>query len=213
VHHPPEPLTPQASRRLNVYVTILASVAALATSWAGYQSSLWNGDQASHGGQAAALRTTSTRASTRAGQAAIVDVELFTSWLAAYTQGNTRLATFYEQRFRPEFRVAFRVWAASRPLITPGSASSPFALPEYRLAQEAEAGRLARAADEESAASRHANRASDRYVLDVVLLQTVLLFATAAQQGKVRGLRIAFVAIAAVLCAASLYRLFTAPLA
>lgn len=213
MHHPPEPLTRHATHRLNDYITILVSVAALATSWAGYQASVWNGEQQAHGVQATTLRTSSTRASTHAGQLAIVDVELFTSWLAAYTKGETRLATFYEERFRAEFRPAFRTWVASRPLVTPGAAPSPFALAEYRLADDVVARRLAQAADEESAASQRANRASDGYVLNVVLLQTVMLFATAVQQGTVRRLRVVLVGIAVALCAASLYRLLTAPVA
>jgi hypothetical protein len=213
VHHTPEPLSRPANHRLNDYIAILVSVAALATSWAGYQASVWNGEQASHGVQATTLRTSSTRASTHAGQLAIVDVELFTSWLDARTSGKAQLATFYEQRFRPEFLPAFRTWVASRPLTTPGAPRSPFALPEYRLADEVEASRLARAADDESAASQHANRVSDGYVLNVVLLQTVMLFATAVQQGTVRRLRIFLVGVAVVLCVASLYRLFTAPVA
>lgn len=205
--------TSKFSERLNVLVAILLSVSALATSWAGYQASVWNGDQSSHGSRATALRTTSTRASTRAGQLRIVDVQLFTSWLAAYVQGETRLARFYEQRFRPEFAPAFRVWMASHPLRSPDAASTPFALAEYQLADDAEAQRLARAADEESAASQRANAVSDAYVFDAVILASVMFFASAAQRGAVTRMRLFLVGIALTMCAVGIYRLATSPVA
>ena len=188
------------------------SVAALATSWAGYQASVWNGDQLAHGDSATALRTTATRNATRAGQERIVDLELYTSWLAAYANHDTLLARFYEERFRPEFAPAFRTWIASRPLVTPGAAKTPFALPEYRLAADADAQGLSRAADAESAASRHANMTSDGYVLNVVILATVMFFASASQRGSVAFLRIGLAGLALVMCAAGVYRLFMAPL-
>ena len=201
------------NHRLDLYLTIVMSVAALATSWASYQASVWSGDQAAHGGAATALRTTSTRVSTRAGQERIVDVQLFTSWLGAYATGNTHLATFYEARFRPEFVPAFRVWVASRPLRSPAAAPTPFTLPQYRVANDAEAQRLSRDADRESAASQYANNVSDGYVLDAVILATVMFFATAAQRGFSLHLRLVSFVIALAMCAFGLYRLMTSPLA
>jgi hypothetical protein len=201
------------NRRLDLYLTIVMSMAALATSWAGYQASVWSGDQAAHGAAATALRTTSTRASTRAGQERIVDVQLFTSWLGAYATGNTRLATFYEERFRPEFVPAFRTWVASRPLRSPGAARTPFILPEYRVASDAEAQQFSRAADHESDASQYANNVSDGYVLDAVILATVMFFATAAQRGFSTHLRLVSFVIALAMCAFGVYRLLTSPVA
>jgi hypothetical protein len=211
--HQPPVAAEDRSHRLDLYLTIIMSVAALATSWAGYQASVWSGDQAAHGSAATALRTTSTRASTRAGQERIVDVQLFTSWLNAYATGNTRLATFYEGRFRPEFRPAFRAWVASRPLRSPDAAPTPFTLPQYRVASDAEAQQLARAADQESAASQYANRVSDGYVLDAVILAMVMFFATAAQRGFTARLRLVSFLIALAMCAFGVYRLATSPLA
>jgi hypothetical protein len=201
-----------ADHRLDIYVTALMSIAALATSWAGYQASLWNGDQAVHGGNAASLRTNSTRISTHGGQLRIIDVQLFTSWLDAYAMGDTRRASFYEQRFRPEFRPAFRAWINSRPLRSPDAAPTPFNLAEYRVADDSEALRLARHADAESAASQRANRVSDGYVLDAVILASVSFFASSAQRGTSRRLRLVLFTLALAMCAMGVYRLLTSPL-
>ena len=67
----------------------------------------WNGSQLASGDSATALRTTSTRNSTRAGQERLVDLELFTIWLSAYARRDTVLERFYRERFRPEFAPAF----------------------------------------------------------------------------------------------------------
>jgi hypothetical protein len=213
VYRPWKVVTSDASERLNVLVTVLLSVSALATSWAGYQASVWNGEQLAHGANATAFRTTSTRVSTRAGQLRIIDVQLFTSWLAAYARDDTRLASFYEQRFRPEFVPAFRAWIASRPLRSSNAASTPFVLPEYRLADDADAQRLACVADEESLASQRANTLSDGYVFDAVILATVMFFASAAQRGALTRMRLFLFGIALAMCVAGVYRLLTSPLA
>jgi hypothetical protein len=201
------------ARRVNGFATILLSIAGLATSWAGYQASLWSGEQASHNGKAIALRTTATRAATRAGQLRLLDVGIFGNWLTAAAHGDTLLKNFIEARFRPEFSTAFNAWLASRPLTTPNAAPSPFALPEYHLAADDEATRLTIAADSESATSERANNNSDGYVLDAVLFATVLFFASSAQRDEGMRLRGAplMLAFASVICAVGIVRLVMLP--
>jgi hypothetical protein len=205
-------MTSKAGVHLNVLLGVLLAAAALATSWSGFQASMWSSEQTTHGNRASRLRTSSTLATTRAGQQRLVDVQLFTGWLAAYAQQDTRLAAFYEQRFRPEFLPAFHTWVASRPLQSRNAAPSPFALPEYRLAEETEAQRLAHAADDESAKSQHANRVNDGYVFDAIILATVLFFGSTAQQSAVTRMRLVLVGVALMTCVVGVYRLLTAPL-
>ena len=205
-------MTSKPGFHLSVLVTILLSAAALATSWAGLQASMWSSQRTTQGNHASRLRTSSTLATTRAGQQRLVDVQLFTSWLAAYAKGDTRLATFYEHRFRPEFLPAFHVWVASRPLQSADAAASPFALPEYRLAEETEARRLAHEADEESATSQHASGVNDGYVFVAIILATVMFFGSTAQQGAVTRMRVILLGFALTTFAFGVYRLVTAPL-
>jgi hypothetical protein len=206
-------MTESHEQRNNGFATVLLSVAALATSWAGYQASLWSGDQASHNQKAISLRTTATRADTRAGQLRIIDVGLFQSWLTAAAHRDTLLERFFEARFRPEFAVAFSAWVMTKPMKSPNAAPSPFALPQYHLADADEAGRLTTAADSEAATSERANNNSDGYVLDAVLFATVMFFATAAQRDsgtKLRGARL-MLAFASIMCAVGIVRLIVSP--
>lgn len=204
-------MTDSTPNTLGTWAAVIMSIAALASSWAGYQASLWNGEQAIHGGRATALRTYSTRAYTRAGQWRLLDVGLFSNWAEAYAREDTLLARFYERRFRPEFTPAFRAWVASHPLESPNAAPSPFGLPEYQLADEDSAARLADSADVEAKASVDANRTSDGYVLHAVILAMAMFFGGAAQQAGSKRLRLPMVVIAALVCSVGLIRLLATP--
>ncbi len=163
--------------RAELLATVLLAVAAVATAWSSYQSARWSGVQAIDFSRASAARVESAAASTRAGQETQVDVLTFTQWVDAFATGEARLARFYFDRFRDEFKPAVRAWVATRPLKTAGAPPTPFAMPEYRVAKQAEAERLEAEAERATAAARTANQRSDNYVLAVVLFAVSLFFA------------------------------------
>src|SRR5205085_1737554 len=100
------------------------------------------------------------------------------------------LKRFYEGRFRPEFRPAFQAWLATHPLRDSTAGSTPFQRPEYRLSLDAETERLDRESTQLFDAGQQANANSDEYVLDTVILSTVLFLTGAIAQvarSRVRG--------------------------
>lgn len=198
---------------LDLVTVVLLSVATLATSWATYQATRWSGVQAGRYAQANDRRTESARAADLASGEQLADVVTFTSWLSAYGAGNTQLATFYRHRFRAEFRPAFEAWIESRPAVNPRAASGPFALPEYRLAQNEEAARLATEAERLFQEGQAANEHGDNYVLDSVVFSSVLFFAGISQQLHRRSMRLTLLALAGVLCLAGLGGLLRLPVA
>ncbi|MBN8866454.1 MAG: hypothetical protein J0H98_02770 [Solirubrobacterales bacterium] len=157
--------------------TILLAVAAVATAWSSYQSARWSGVQANQYSAGNAARVESTQLSTEAGQKTEVDVLTFTQWVDAYSTGDRRLADFYFQRFRPEFKPAVTAWVATRPLKNPNAPPTPFAMPRYEVAENAEAASKTKDAEEATAAAQEANQRSDNYVLAVVLFAASLFFA------------------------------------
>jgi hypothetical protein len=167
--------------RLHAHVellaTILLAIAAVATAWSSYQSARWSGVQAIDFSKANAARVESTRASVLAGQQTQVDILTFTEWVDAYSAGDRFLHRFYFDRFRDEAKPAVRAWIATRPLKTPGAPPTPFAMPEYRLAADAESSRLVAAAERATDAALESNQRSDNYVLAVVLFAASLFFA------------------------------------
>jgi hypothetical protein len=163
--------------RVELLAMILLAAAAVATAWSTYQSTQWRGQQATDNSQASAARIESSGASTRAGQLTQVDIATFTQWVDAHVAGNTDLADFYRERTREEFQPAFEAWIATDPFTNADAPATPFAMPEYRVAEAAEARRLNALADARSAAAGRANVHSDKYMLAVVLFATALFFA------------------------------------
>jgi hypothetical protein len=173
--------------RIEVLATVLLAVAAVATAWSTYQSTRWRGDMAVDYSKGTAARIESAQASTRAGQLTQVDIATFIQWVDADVAGKQRLARFYRLRFRPEFRPAFAAWVATHPRTNPKAPLSPFAMPQYRVAEAVQAGRLNTAAGGHADDAGTANQRSDNYVLAVVLFAVSLFFAGIST--KLRALR------------------------
>lgn len=204
-------MTGRAERRIETIATILLSIAALATSWSGYQATLWNGDQVEDGNVSIAMRAKSARQSNMAGQFVAIDVGLFNSWLTERTRGDARLAAFFETHFRPELKVAFDDWIKTDPFKTPTAAGTPFSLPSYHLASADSAQRYEQAADSAASLSSRANSVGDGYVLDAVIFATVMFFASTVQQSDNLGMRRFLLVLAGLACIGGLIRLFTLP--
>jgi hypothetical protein len=174
-------------RRVELVATILLATAAVAIAWSTYQSTQWRGEQAADNSRASAARIESSAASIRAGQLTQVDIATFIQWVDAYVAGNTELADFYRLRFRDEFKPAYDAWIATNPRTNPDAPATPFAMPEYRVAEADEAARLNTVADDRSEDASRANEHSDKYMLAVVLFASSLFFA--GMSTKVRSIR------------------------
>src|SRR5262245_7175302 len=160
--------------RVELFATILLAVAAVATAWSTYQSTRWRGEQAVNTSKATAARIQSSQASTRAGQLTQVDIATYIQWVNAEVAGDRELARFYRERFRPEFRPAFDAWLATRPRTNPNAPLTPFAMPQYRVAESVKSEQLNAEAGVRSDAAGAANQRADNYILAVVLFAASL---------------------------------------
>jgi hypothetical protein len=194
-----------------VAVVILA-LASLATAWSGYQASRWSGVGSVAFGAAADRRAESVRASARANQREEIDILLFANYIEAVASGQNELATFYEARFRTEFRPAFEAWRATDPLNNPQAPASPFQMPEYQLADRQLANQLDAEADELFDKGGRANERGDDYVLTTVILAVVLFFAGISTQISLPGARGLIVGLGAVMLLYGVYQLATMPI-
>jgi hypothetical protein len=169
-------------RRVEVAATVLLAVAAVLTAWSTYQSTQWRGEQAAQYSKGTAARIQSSTAATRAGQLTQVDIATFIQWVNATRGGDAKLARFYRQRFRDEFTPAFDAWLKS-----PQGAPTPFALPQYRLAETVRSEELNAEAAKHAAAAERANTRQGDYIAAVVLFATALFFAgIATKLGSLR---------------------------
>jgi hypothetical protein len=164
-------------RWIDVAAVVILSLATLLTAWSGYQASLWDGEQSSKYSQASARRIEASRAASRADQLSAIDVTVFANYLNAFATGQQDLASFYEERFRSEFKPAFDAWMATNPMTSTDAPSSPFAMPEYHLADRDRADQLETEASTLFDEGEKANERSDAYVLITVIFASVLFFA------------------------------------
>jgi hypothetical protein len=195
-----------------VIATIILAIATLATAWSGYQAARWGGEQSTKFSQAGALRTESTRASTKAGQVAQVDIGLFTNWVNAFAVDNLELADFYEDRFRPEFALAFEAWLASDPRNNPEAPKTPFSMPEYSVSFAEEADRLEQEASKTFAEGSEANQISDDYILNTVILASVLFLAGMQSRMKSVPMRMLIVILGLFILAFGLVNIASYPI-
>jgi hypothetical protein len=196
---------------VEVLATILLAVAAVATAWSSYQASRWNGEQAKATGTTNKLRIEAARAQGLSEAQKQADLATFTQWVDAYLLGRTELRDFYFKRFRKEFKPAVIAWIATRPLRNPQAPLSPFVMPQYRLAAEAEAKRLDAEANATSALRDSYIQRSTDYVLAVVLFAAALFFAGISTKVPAPRQKEALLVIGAIIFLGTLVWVATSP--
>jgi hypothetical protein len=197
--------------RVELAAAVLLAVAAVTTAWSSYQASRWNGEQAKTAAAVNKTRIAAARADDLATSQTQVDIATFVQWVDAYAKRENQLASFYRERFRPEFKPAFEAWVATRPLRNPGAPPTPFAMPQYRLAAAAEAARLDVEAELLAAEVRRYIQRSSNYVLGVVLCAVALFFAGISTKLASRKLRIAMVGLGWIVFIVAIAWIATSP--
>ena len=220
----------QTSDRVELVSTIILAIAAILTAWTAFQAGKWSGVQSIRFSEAGAARTESTRFSTLAGQQAQVDAALFVDWVtaldndarigvitpigsaAAYQPTTGTLSGFLFLRMRDEFVPALEAWLATNPTHNPDAPATPFEMPQYQLAAQAEAERLQEEAGQRSTEARQANKNGDNYVVMTVLFATVLFFAGISGKMALRRNRILVLTLGVVLLVAAAIVVATLPI-
>jgi hypothetical protein len=209
----PTSAPPSRSRWLEIAAAIILSLASVITAWSTYQASQWTRTQSATGNQVVASLLESTRLTTLASQDALVDVVTFTSWLEAYSTDNTELADFYRSRFRSEFQPAFEAWAATTPRLNPDAPPSPFAMPEYEVANR----EAAQAAQDRAAALqlqvREAADYASYYIRNTIFMASALFFVGISRTFPEGRLRMALVIVALGLLVFGGLNILTGPVA
>jgi hypothetical protein len=197
--------------RVDVLATVLLALAAVATAWSSYQATRWNGEQAKAAGMTNAIRIQAARAQGLAEAQKQVDVATFSQWADAYARRETFLADFYFKRFREEFKPAVNAWIATRPLRNPDAPLTPFAMPQYVLAAETKAEKLDAAAAVSAATVLTDIQRASNYVLAVVLFAVALFFAGMSTRLRAARLRLATIAVGAVIFLGTVVWVATSP--
>jgi hypothetical protein len=177
---------------------LVLSVSALGSSYAGFQESLWDGDQAAHYAMAMTNQTAASKEEMLAVQLNSVNALQFTQWLNAYAAGNLELEAFYRDRFQPEFRSAFDKWIASRPRFDARSPPTPFDVPGYREQSRSRAQQLAQRAERDLRAAAHDAGISDSYRQSAVIFALALFLGGIVQGFDAQRLRLILVSLGTI---------------
>jgi hypothetical protein len=188
----------EPSDRIELAAAVVLALATVIAAWSAYQATRWGGEQANAYSLAAARRTDAAQATSVFAAETLIDVQVWLSWLQLQSTQDPESATFLEERFRDELRVAFDAWLAQVPEgeIPP---DTPFAMAEYGSVVEEEVLRLNDEADALAAEARRANQIADNFVLVAVVMAMVLFFAGVGTRFKGRRVRQAMLGLAIVL--------------
>jgi hypothetical protein len=204
----------ETDRQENITETIAAvllSIAALASSYAGFQAGLWDGEQAANYALAEQARTAASKEEMVAGQHIGADAMIFIQWLNASETGNHELEQFYRQRFRPEFNAAFEKWIATRPLKNPQAPPTPFQMPGYREKSQRQARAQSAEADQLFKEGQRANQISDTYGQAVVIMALSLFLGGIIQGFNVHRTRVLLLALSGICLLIGLLRIAFLP--
>jgi hypothetical protein len=186
---------------------ILLSLVAVLTAWCGFESAKWGGDSSVAFSQASAARIEASNYESEARDARSVDLAIYSQWVLAGANGDTDLAEYIEERFSPEFALAFDAWEADGK-----TERGPFVMKEYVPPGTAEGKKATARANSLQADALDFNEKGDNYSLMTVMFALVLFLAAIAQRGvSLLATRIVL-GLAGALALTGLIVLFTFPI-
>ena len=166
---------------------LLLSVTTILTAWSGFQASKWGGAMSISFSQASSARIEASRADGNANRRQTIQVALYTEWLQATANKDTRFQDYLSARFPEPLKTAFTAWVATNPSENPQAPPSPFVMPEYQVPELASASAADARADMKFAEALDYNQRGDNYTLLTVAFASVLFFA--AMSGRMRSRR------------------------
>ena len=179
--------------------------------WSGYAAAKWSTESRVSLAGASAARTIANRSTLEAMELRNFDSAAFDAWFSAFTARNDQAMKVAVHRFRPEFRVAFDAWRATKPETNRNAPRGPTYMPQYRQPLLDNAAALDQRAEKASEAGAAAGETSDKYVRTTVFLASVLFLVGISTHFPLHGVRYGLVGLAALLLLASLVQLTQLP--
>ena len=196
---------------LEILEVAVLALAAIATAWSGYQAAKGDGQQSILYSDASVDRVQANTAASLGQQRLAADGAMFSAWLEARAANDRQLQAMLLRRFSPEYRTAFTAWLATEPFTNPDAPPGPGYMPEYHNPQMEQAEQLNEEATVLEEAGTEARHTAEEYVRATVLFALVLFLVAVGQRFRLRGVRIATIAIAFGLFTYGLYQIVTLP--
>src|SRR4249919_2135500 len=197
---------------ISITEAILLSVVALLAALSGYAASKWATESRVELATASSLRIEGSRADADAFELRSYDSSTFEAWFSAYIAGNKAAMRLAERRFRPDFKVAFDAWRATKPETNREAPRGPTYMPQYKRPGADEA----RSLDQRAKAAFHDGErdgsTADKYVRLTVVLASILFLVGISTHFPYRGVRYGLVGLSVALLVLSLVQLSQLPL-
>jgi hypothetical protein len=200
-------------RLITIAEAVMLAVVTLVAAWSGYSAAKWGTESSLHLAKASAIRTKSTKAYQQSLSYRVADGLLMNAWLAAHASGDAKQQQIMEKRFTPELRIAFDAWIKTDPFTNPKAPAGPQAMPQYHAPGALKSVQLDAEADHEYADGQHAGHTADDYIRVTVVLASVLFLIGISTHFRLRGVRIALIAVGAVLLVFAAVQLLVLPFA
>ena len=196
---------------IEILEVLLLAAAAIATAWSGYQAAKGDGQQSVLYSDASVDRVQANTAATLGQQRLAADGAMFSAWLEARAANDAELQAMLVRRFSPEYRTAFAAWLDTKPFTNPDAPPGPGYMPAYHNPQMEQAEQLNEQAATLEEAGTEARHTAEEYVRATVLFALVLFLVAVGQRFRLRGVRIATMAMALGLLGYGLSNLATLP--
>ena len=196
---------------ISITEAILLSVVALLAAWSGYAASKWATESRVELATASSLRIEGSRADADAFELRSYDASTFESWFSAYIAGNTPAMRLAERRFRPDFKVAFDAWRATKPETNPEAPRGPTFMPQYKQPGLAQAHALDDQAKAAFLDGEKDGSTADKYVRLTVVLASILFLVGISTHFPLRGIRYGLIGLGIALLVLSLVQLSQLP--
>ena len=194
---------PRSSRfklEIEILEVIILALVAISTAYSGYQAAQWDGQQAVLYAQASSLNVKGNELIVSDGQDLLFNTNTLSAWLNAKMLGNITAEQFYENRFLPEYKVAFEAWIKLDPFSNNSSApAGPRYMPEYHSAKLDEGNNLTATAASKIIEGTNDRTIADSYVRSTVFLATVLVLIALSQRFEIKSARRALIVVSVVL--------------
>ena len=209
--HARRPAHERRDQVLSIIEAVLLSLVALLAAWSGYAAAKWSTESRVSLAESATLRARANRANLVSMELRNFDSSTFEAWFSAYTARNEQAMRIAERRFRPQFRVAFDAWRATKPETNLHAPRGPTYMPQYRQPGLATATALDKQAEEAFAHGGSAGETADDYVRATVFLAVVLFLVGISAHFPLRTARYGLIGLGVVLLVVAVVQLTQLP--
>jgi len=202
-----------ADKKTEIIGAVLLSIVIISTAWCAYQSTLWSGIMTFTLGEVNANTQKYVMSTIQQSQYSTVDAITFIEYVKALNNNDEKLAQFFFERFREDFKPAVEAWLKTNPLENPDAPPTPFLMPEYKKTFSEDAEKFATQSAMKLEEATQANKNSDNYILLTVIYASVLFLSGVLSKFSGFKVRTSLLTVGMIIYVIATVGLFSLPFA